>query len=926
MKAKSILLLAAESGDGQFRRLLDLNLKKTFSSCGLYFSEAFVPDVNPDDLALFNTVVIMRSPLPGHPKDDSAKWQQLLPHFVSFVENGGSLIIMFAESYGKTVGSLNELGKLFDIEFVFNKMEESDPERCGAMPNMPEGKLITCDFSAENPFDMKNGVLDLIIDGGHGTQHLTCVPGDDWLPIMRGSESCTSTPFPHGHYANSGTSTIASPVLAACREFGKGRVLAFPGSSPFWLANANLRRWKSKLLNQHSNSGYDFLKQIMQWSTTGTDDAKLAAANSRFGNKEFLKQEDYSYSYLTDKEYDELKKLKPFRTWIGTISNIEALAESVEKIKSLGYELGIFVVDYALFNSDTWIEFQKQCNALSENGKFLAMPAFEQADAEGNFCIVFNVDELPDMRESYPNSNMLEDLLIKLCSYSAVFARPSECRIPCWRHGGYNLLEVATKNDLELYHDRISSCTFLSAVNIDRSNNPGSAELDNWLMGESLETASASIRENRHFNFVSSGPVIKRFFWKSKPIMLDDWEGYWLEWQNGDKAEAEIELSADVEISEVKLWDGETVIKSWKPDSSSFNTCFSFNMEYDMRLHLSATDVNGGKLTASYPLYTRNRYFWAHVGSDQMNDYHNVWTPDPNGSTGVGNCIHENCGFYSLGFGWGDYLRIAPSINWGDIMPQGVEVSNMVGNLQSFHPSPFINTENGFDFLNNQRRKLGKCTQDMHIFHSEASGSSMEEPGAIWQSPSGRNISPTRNISQSGLWRAEADYFTPQWRAGHDCEVTVKMRIIWLKDHNFAPHATISLGHSLNMLKENISFSCDDRIILSNDFLMDSCEPPLVPLKEWDNEGTVDLLVLPLTDGIFTEIPINKNAGTRGDEMGDFLFKPTIAPGKVYMRGWRHKPGFILSFEFEPEQKQIKAGDVMDIEYILTVTPGQFTG
>lgn len=867
----------------------------------------------------------MRSPLPGHPKDDSEKWRLLLPHLVNFVKNGGSLIIMFAESYGKTVGSLNELGKLFDIRFFFNKLEESDTERCSELPNMPEGKLITCDFTAENPFDMGSKVLDLIVDGGHGAQHLTCLPGSDWQTLIGGSESCVSTPFPHGHYASCGTSTISAPVLATFREFGKGRVLAFPGASPFWLANANLRRWKSQLLNQHSSSGYEFLKQIMQWSITDTDDTKLTAADSKFGNKEFLKQQDYSYRYLNDGEYDELKKFKPFRTWIGTIPDIESLAVSVDKIKSLGYKLGIFVVDYTLFDSDKWLEFQKQCDVLSENCKFLAMPAFEQADAEGNYCIVFNVDELPDMRESYPNSNMLEDLLVKLCSYSAVFARSEESRIPCWRHGGYNLLEVATKNDLDLYHDRISSCAFLSAVNIDRSNNPGSFELDNWLMGESLETAPAAIRENRHFNFVSSGPLIKRFFWKSKPIMLDDWEGYWLEWEKGDTAEIEIELSGDADISEVKLWDGETIIKSWEPNSSNFNTCVSFDMVYDMRLHLSATDVNGGELTASYPLYTRNRYFWAHVGSDQMNDYHNVWTPDPNGSIGVGNSIHETCGFVTIGFGWGDYLRIAPPVNWGDIMPQGVEVSSMVSNLQSFHPSPFINTESGFDFLNNHRRKLGKCTQDMHIIYSNADGSWLEEANAIWQSPSGKKISPTRNFTQSNLWRVEADYFAPQWQAGHDCEVTVNMRIIWLKNHNLAPHATISLGHSLNMLKENISFCCDDRITSSNDFLMDYRESPHVPHKEWDNSGTVELLALSLADGIFIEVPDNKNAGTRGDEMGDFLFKPVVVPGKVYMRGWRHKPGFILSFELEPEQKEIKAGNTMDIEYILSVTPGQFS-
>jgi len=924
MRKKSILLLAAESGDGQFRRLLDLNLKKNLLSCGLHFSEVFVPDVNADDLALFNTVVIMRSPMPGHPKDDSEKWRLLLPHIVRFVENGGTLITMFAESYGKTVASLNELGKLFDIQFVFNKLEETASELCGELPNMPEGKLITCNFMAGSPFNIKAKKLDLIVDGGHGAQHLTCLPGKEWRPLIRGSESCTSTPFPYGHYANSGTSTITAPVLAAFRKFGKGRVLAFPGASPFWLANAGLRRWKSRLLDQHSDSGYEFLKQIMEWSGTDMDDAKLAAADAKFGKRQVLKQQDYSYRYLTETEHDELKKLKPFRTWMGTVSAMKDLPDAIDKIKGLEYKIGIFIVDYAQLDKAGWRKFQEKCDSFSKKGEFLALPAFEQADAEGNYCIVFNVDELPDIRSRYPNSNMLEDLLVKLCSYSAVFARPSECRIPCWRHGGYNLLEVASENDLKLYRDRVSSCMFLSAVNIDRGDNPGTLQPDNWLMGASLETAPASIRENWHFNFISSGPVIKRFFWKSKPVMLDDWEGFWLEWEKGDTTEIEIELSGDADISEVKLWDGETVIKSWQPDSTKFSTVVNFALEHDMRLHLSATDVDGGELTASYPLYTRNRNFWAHVGSDQMNDYHNVWTPDKNGSIGVGDRIYETCGFVTIGFGWGDYLRIAPPVNWGDIMPQGVEVSSMVSNLQSFHPSPFVNTGDGFDFLNNHCRKLGKCTQDMHTVHSEAEGSCLEEPGAVWKSPSGRKISPTRNFRKSGLWRAEADYFIPRWRAGYNCEVSVKMRLIWLKNHSFAPQATISLGHSLNMLKENINFRCGNRILTPVDFLIANCESRHVPRKEWDNSGTVDLLASPIADGIFVEIPECKNAGTNGDEMGNFLFKPLKVPGKVYMRGWRHKPGFILSFEFKPEQKNIKAGDVMDIEYVLTVTPGQF--
>ncbi len=848
----------------------------------------------------------MRSPLPGHPKDDSADWRALLPHLVSFVEEGGSLILMFAESYGKTVGTLNELGTLFDIKFAFNQLIESNPERKSEVPNMPEGKLITCDIAGDNPFGIDFPALDLIVDGGHGAQHLTCETGPQWHPLIQGAESCASNPFPYGHYANSGDKVVRSPLLAAWREYGQGAVLAFPGASPFWLANACLRRWRGAILKQHGNAGYDFLTRIFSYKRT----ALKGRMTTAFEQRPLLKQQDYSYRYLNAGEWDEICSLQPFRAWLGLADSLDDAA----KIKAQGYDAAILVFDYAQLTSDKWRELAEACAKLSEPGRFLALPAFEQADDEGNYCIVFNVDKLPDLRASYPNSNMLEDLLVKLNSYSAVFARQSESRIPPWRHGGYNLLEIASDDDLAVYRDRISSCTFLSAVQVDR----GDAGYANWLLAPSLEKAPAAIRENRHFNFVSFGPVIKRFFWKSGPVMLDDWEGCWLEWETGDIAEIEISLTSGADISEVKLWDGEDVLKTWHPGGPEFSVDLSLELEYDLRLHLTAKDIDGGELIASYPLYTRNRHFWAHTGSDQMNDYHNVWTPDPGGSIGVGDRIYETCGFVTLGFGWGDYLRIAPPVNWGDIMPQGVEVSSMVGNLQSFHPSVFLATETGFEFLNNHHRKLGRCSQDLHIVHSESEGSWLEQPGAVWKD----NIHPTRNFTISDLLRVEAEYLIPRWRAGCKCEVTVRMRLSWLKPYVFMPGQTVSLGHTLNLMKDNIEFCSGDRKIAMNDFLSPGIADQKIPRKEWDNSGLVELLKTGLDNAV--EIPSGQAAGTVGDNMGDFLFKPVRVPGRMYMRGWRHNPGFVLSFELEPDNREIAPGTVMDIEYVIAVTPGEF--
>ena len=75
-----------------------------------------------------------------------------------------------------------------------------------------------------------------------------------------------------------------------------------------------------------------------------------------------------------------------------------------------------------------WEQMQAECRAASEIHGPALQPGFEMLDDEGNTCVVFNVDGLPEMRRDYPNSNMLEDLLVKLSSYSAAYARPAVSR------------------------------------------------------------------------------------------------------------------------------------------------------------------------------------------------------------------------------------------------------------------------------------------------------------------------------------------------------------------------------------------------------------------------------------------------------------------------------------------------------------------
>ena len=287
-----------------------------------------------------------------------------------------------------------------------------------------------------------------------------------------------------------------------------------------------------------------------------------------------------------------------------------------------------------------------------------------------------------------PNSNMLEDLLVKLNGYTSVFARSCENRIPVWHHGGYNQLEVGDADDIAVYRDRVSSGAFLAGMHIARNTMPGEENMQNWLLGDKLENVMNAIRENRHLNYISTGPLIKTFMFEGPDLIDDDWEGFWYGWEKDEEIQVRISLYSDSPICEINLYDGEEVLKSFKPASLSFDTKVTIRMEKDLRLHLTAHDEAGGELVASYPLYTRNRLYWCHMGSDQMNDYHNVFIPDNDGSLGVKDKFYEPCGFVTCGLRGEITSGLPPPVPWKDIMRRGSRVSSLVGNFKSFHPRP----------------------------------------------------------------------------------------------------------------------------------------------------------------------------------------------------------------------------------------------
>jgi hypothetical protein len=917
----SLLILAADSGEGQFTRLIDPLLKEQLIEAGIHVCECFVSQLQKDDLALFDVVLLMRFPVPDHPQNDHADFQEKSLWLKEFVKQGGGLVMMFSECYGKTINAMNQFANEFDVQFAFNRLVDSSSDSVNTLPNMPEGKLIKCKIETDNQVTVNSGVLNVIVEGGHGSQHLTCLPGNDWQTLIRGCRGIISEPWADNQYAGTIDQKIESPVLGASRVYGNGRVVAFPGNSSFWITNPYLKRWQGYLLKQHDGAGLELLKKMVTFVAGNSDDDRWKQAENSFADRRLVEPEKFSFRYVNESEQLQLQTLVPYKMWIGFVPAGVDCRIFAERAKQQGYNIMVMLHVYDQLDKAGWQNLRGQYEKLGTELDMLIVPGFEQLDGEGNRCIVFNVTDLPDMRHQYPCSNMLEDLLVKLNGYTAIYATPEENRMPCWKQGGYNFMEISNELTVGYLRDRIASRAFVSGMVIDREGELNVDSWTNWVLADSCDNAMLGITENQHRNFVSSGPMLKTFSLCGPKLIEDDWEGYWYEWDAGDVAELVIDITDECELTEVVLWDGEEVFMQLTPNAKQFRQRVEIRLEKDLNLHVTAENCKGQTLVASYPVYTRQRLFWAHMGSDQMNDYHNVFVEDSRGCFGVGDKCYESYGFVTCGFAWGDYVRITPPVLWSDIMPQGLEISSLVCNFQDFHPSPFLKTEDGFEFLNMHKRKLGQCDTDCHVVHSTSNSSWLENVnGEEWRNSRNQVFIPTRIEHKSEVLRSDAEYRIAIWSPGQSCTVSVEQKLHWMKAFQFEEGQTISFNHSCHVKKMGLLLECASAKVALDQLLVDAPEVREQGEKEWDNLDMPSLLKGAIYDQKIFIVPAGETMMLNGDDQGTMCFLHNQNNGKVIVRGWQRSDNtFVLSYDLLLDQRGMKQGEVTDISYDISV-------
>lgn len=896
--------------------MLDPVLAKHLSRAGIDTRAAYVSDVSASTLDGFHVVVILRGPIPGHPVNDMEAWRALLPGLHHFVERGGGLMVMDTECYGKTVAPLNELLEPWNLKLYFNDLQ-SPSSRTGFFPRFVEGRVLPFSAPADSPVKVPGGVLDVLVEGGHGAQHLTChpLPGPVcWRTVLQGGPEVISRYY-RDSYVNSSEKDWSAPIGCAVAEVGRGRVAAFPGAAPFWIVNPYIWRFEGRLLEQRDGAGRLFLIHLISWLADTPRNKTLSPARVWRGRETvtpdgLIKPEQFSFRTVTPAEQKQWLSARPRKVWIGP-GRLDArlLKTRVAACLRDGYAAVMPMAEYSAMNESSWKRAVRQ--ALDFN--IPVWPGLHLIDGEGMRTASYTTGPWPKLHRQYPNSTLLEAVWLPHQGSAAMLRTPLQNRLPPQRYGGFNLLEWEPGPDwFALYARLLASKQFMSPVAVRADDDaPGP---DTWVLNPRRASPLDGLRGSRHHTFVSDGPRVLQFAFEGGEWIDDEWEGFWLALRPGQRIAVRITLEADAPLREVTLWDGEEVLARFTPSQRRWSKVVRFTTWRDRSLHLTAEDADGGRLHATYPLYTRISAFWGHVGGDNMNNYVNALQPARHGFLGVGQRNWEPFGFVTLGQGWGDYLRIAPALPYADFMPRQ-EISFTLGSFREHHPSAWLRMADGqVRYLNDHRRVFGFCGADGQHYIDRIAGEQKDNVEGATQMYHHRKVRPTRILREVPEVSCRDEYYVWRWAPYQPIGVEVE------KVFRFAPGVGIDrdivVGSNTHQTLPGLYIGDIENTAhrLCADALPES--PPIESHKEWDNSHYVRQFT-PGDGAVFEPGPSGAWEVGHGG-VGTLAFIPLGAPRPWSLRLLRTARECMIFIHTKINAQEMAAGECR-IRYLLAV-------
>ena len=616
-------------------------------------------DLTLDYLKKFNAVVLYDLAV-SNPEGPSPAIQKSVDLLREYVQQGGGLFIADAPYWNKKVPTANAILAGTGARIV-NELVRDEQNTVKLDSTLTLGWT-----DAISPSPLTQGVSGLFYGVGFwepGSPNTTPMEvSADWQALVRGKESAASYVVGVATNETTGPGAVAaSPVLVAAREWGQGRIVAWPMSLVYTLIDGY-----SPLLNggavmegkvgERSSQGAALTFRLLQWLCEPTAGKEgwggfvAPPAPPKPAAEGALKPEPpLSVKPLHHRNPVTLKPVyeHAYLGLIGAQSTLSSGQDSPEALiaaaRQAGYEFLVFSEDLGSLTKEGWDKLVAACQAGTD-AKFAAFPGFYYQTQYGAEFVTFGAPG--DL--SYPQPGwlttvggerrLLENNVI-VRGWAIVppvimvypHRNPRPLRVNAEFYGfavdtyeAGKLVDEAQQPYLDL--QRESLCLFPAAVHFVKSAAEVAAArggVQSYIRARSLATVPRSVQgfDNAPYNdpgwqkpaFISSGPEIQ---W----VNVDNWGTADLAYENGDWTRVEVRAASPVGLKEVRLYDNARLWRRFLPGGAqSFSQVVDAYHDCQHVYVAEVVDVKGGT-ALSWGRMTDAQECWHEMCGDNWND------------------------------------------------------------------------------------------------------------------------------------------------------------------------------------------------------------------------------------------------------------------------------------------------------------------
>jgi hypothetical protein len=592
----------------------------------------------------YNAVVMFSTPSLNDQPGTKA-FQAKLPLLSKFVSEGGGLLVMGDVQY-PVGGEFKQILGPMGADVLSRERILDDVNTFQQQQYRQEWMLTSRNITKGHP--ITRGVESITVPNRTYANNPIRVD-DKWTVLVKGEKQAYSL---DPYFTPPRKTYESEPPMLASREWGKGRVVVFPVQPTWTIQNGNHRIWEGMVLTPLKPlfaNMYAWLSEPSLTNTKGISVGNFTLAKRPKAGRD----ETDVYGVFPSKINEE--ELSVFGGLIGAHSTLSSGSNSpaqwCKEAKKRGLSYLVFTEDLSLMSKAKWAELVSACEKASDE-KFSAVAGLEYKDENDSHRLIFNLNQFvppqyyDEAKKKIINTSGLLWLDWPTIALTDISLSNFDSPVSWQSQKFYNALVLKSYFKGNLIDDswdrykRLSGMYYwvrpmtfhpmTSIQEMDTAKGFKTYALAPRVKGipEAFRRAQDKTpRGNR--TFVSDGPMIQEFRMIGDAWTLDPWESYYL-WNMGEVAPIRMHVTSDAPISDVKLYQGDELIRHYRPLTREFKAEYMHSFSRSGAFYMEVQDTAGHR-AISYNLMMRNEINWTMMCADLQNNLESYYFPNESG-------------------------------------------------------------------------------------------------------------------------------------------------------------------------------------------------------------------------------------------------------------------------------------------------------